>query len=65
MPYTVEGASMATNFHDKDFIIVDKITPKYSTLQRGDVVVFVPPGKDIPFIKRIVGMPGETVKLIG
>jgi signal peptidase I len=56
---------MATAFHDKDFIIVDKITPKYSTLQRGDVIVFVPPGKDIPFIKRIVGMPGETVKLIG
>ncbi|MEI7478086.1 MAG: signal peptidase I [bacterium] len=54
MPYTVEGTSMAPTFHDKDFIVVDKMTPKYGSLKRGDVVVFVPPGKDIPFIKRIV-----------
>ena len=65
MPYTVEWSSMANTFHDKDFIVVDKITPKYSNLKRGDVIVFIPPGKDIPFIKRIVGLPGETVKLIG
>jgi len=33
-------------------------------LQRGDVVVFVPPGKDIHYIKRVVGLPGETVKIL-
>ena len=65
MPYTVEWSSMANTFHDKDFIIVDKITPKYGQLKRWDVVVFVPPGKDIPFIKRIVWLPGETIKLNG
>lgn len=65
MPYTVEWASMANTFHDKDFIIVDKITPKYSSLKRWDVVVFIPPGKDIPFIKRIIGLPWETIKLDG
>lgn len=65
MPYTVEWSSMADTFHDKDFIVVDKITPKYGELKRWDVVVFIPPGKDIPFIKRIIGLPGETVKLYG
>ena len=65
MPYTVEWASMAQTFHDKDFIVVDKITPKYSTLHRWDVVVFIPPGKDIPFIKRIIGVAGETIKIDG
>jgi len=54
---------MAPTFEENDFIIVDKITPRFSELQRGDVIVFVPPGKTIPYIKRIVGLPGETVKI--
>ena len=37
-----------------DFIVVDKITPKFGQLQRGDVIVFVPPGKTVPYIKRII-----------
>lgn len=63
MPYTVEWSSMANTFHNKDFIIVDKITSKYGSLERWDVIVFVPPGKEIPFIKRIIWLPGEVVKL--
>lgn len=63
MPYTVEWSSMAETFHNKDFIVVDKITPKYGEIKRWDVIVFVPPGKDIPFIKRVIGMPWETIKL--
>lgn len=62
-PYTVVGASMSPTFEENDFIIVDKITPRFSDLQRGDVIVFVPPGKTIPYIKRIVGLPWETVKI--
>ena len=62
-PYTVVWASMAPTFEENDFIIVDKITPRFSELKRGDVIVFVPPGKTIPYIKRIVGLPGETVKI--
>lgn len=62
-PYTVVGASMAPTFQENDFIIVDKITPRFSQLQRGDVIVFVPPGKTIPYIKRIIWLPGETVKI--
>jgi signal peptidase I len=54
---------MSPTFSENDFIIVDKITPRFGQLQRGDVIVFVPPGKDIPYIKRIIGLPGETVKI--
>lgn len=54
---------MAPTFAENDFIIVDKITPRFSQLQRGDVIVFVPPGKTIPYIKRIIWLPGETVKI--
>lgn len=52
---------MMPNFADKDRIIVEKITQKASSFQRGDVIVFVPLGKKIPYIKRIIGLPGETV----
>lgn len=62
-PYTVVGASMAPTFQENDFIIVDKITPRFNQLNRGDIIVFVPPGKTIPYIKRIVGLPGETIKI--
>ena len=65
MPYTVEWSSMANTFHNKDFILVDKITPRYGTLNRGDVIVFIPPGKDVPFIKRIIWLPGEKIKIFG
>jgi len=54
---------MYPTFQENDFIVVDKITPRFGQLKRGDVIVFVPPGKTIPYIKRIVGLPGETVKL--
>lgn len=54
---------MYPTFDDNDFIIVDKITPRFSELRRGDVIVFVPPGKTIPYIKRIIWLPWETVKI--
>jgi len=56
-PYTVVGSSMEPMFEQGDFIIVDKVTPRVGELTRGDVVVFVPKGKDIPLIKRIIGLP--------
>jgi signal peptidase I len=56
-PYTVVGASMAPTFEESDFIIVDKITPRFGELTRGDIIVFVPPGKTVPYIKRIIGLP--------
>ena len=54
---------MSPTFEENDFIIVDKISPRITPRKRGDVIVFVPPGKTIPYIKRIIGLPGETVKI--
>jgi signal peptidase I len=48
---------MAPTFSENDFIIVDKITPRFGQLERGNVIVFVPPGKNIPYIKRVIGLP--------
>ena len=56
-PYTVVGTSMAPTFAENDFIVVDKLTPRFGQLHRGDVIVFVPPGKTIPYIKRVIGLP--------
>lgn len=54
---------MQPTFEENDFILVDKISPRLSQWQRGDVIVFVPPHKDFPYIKRIIGLPGETIKI--
>ena len=54
---------MSPTFEENNFIIVDKISPRFSPWERGDVIVFVPPGKIIPFIKRVIGLPGETIKI--
>lgn len=62
-PYTVVWQSMEPTFDEKDFIIVDKITPKINHFKRWDVVVFVPQWKEVPYIKRVIGLPWETVKL--
>lgn len=62
-PYTVVGQSMEPVFSEGDFIIVDKVSPRLGTFQRGDVIVFVPQGKDVPYIKRVIGLPGEIVRI--
>lgn len=61
-PYTVVGYSMNPTFDQGDWIFVEKISQRFWKLERGDIIVFVPPWKTIPFIKRIIGLPGETVK---
>ncbi|MBQ7074639.1 signal peptidase I [bacterium] len=60
-PYTVIGESMLPTFQNKDWIIVEKFTKNFSTFERGDVIVFVPPEKKVPYIKRVIAFPGETV----
>ena len=60
----VDGESMLPNFEPRDLIISEKITTNWGNLQRGDVIVFqASPGKD--FIKRIIGLPGDKVKVEG
>jgi signal peptidase I len=61
-PHKVDGSSMFPNFHDKEFILTDKISYRRIEPQRGDVIIFhAPPPFDSDFIKRIIGLPGETV----
>ena len=60
-PFTVVWASMEPSFQQWDFIIVDKLTPRFGELERWDIVVFVPSNQEVAYIKRIIWMPGETV----
>lgn len=61
-PFFVKGSSMVPNFHDKEYIMVDKWTYRLGRPERGDVIIFRYPGDPSQyFIKRIIGLPGESV----
>ena len=63
-PHKVDGNSMFPTFHNKEYILTDKLSYFKGKPQRGDVIVFhAPPPNDSDFIKRIIGMPGETIIL--
>jgi len=63
-PFLVDGPSMEPNFADREYLLVDKITPKISGYQRGDVVILkYPQNEKLVFIKRIIGLPGETIEI--
>ncbi len=63
-PQEINGASMEPNFHNGEFILTNKVLYRFQNPQRGDIVIFKSPrNKDIDYIKRIIGLPGETVLL--
>ena len=64
-PYKVQMGSMQPTLHNNDLIMVNKITYRIKKPNRGDIVVFNPPGNtsNIHYIKRIVGLPGESVQV--
>lgn len=63
-PEVVYGASMEPTLHTSERILVERITPKFRELKRGDIVVLHPPGNDgVDYVKRIVGLPGEVIKI--
>lgn len=62
-PFYVKGASMEPNFHDHEYLIIDELTYRFNQPQRGDTVVFrYPQNPQEYFIKRVIGLPGETVE---
>mgnify|MGYP000974590102 FL=1 len=65
-PFIVSGSSMVPTFENNDYLIVDELSYRINEPHRGDVVIFKWP-KDTTkyFIKRIIGLPGETVKIAG
>jgi signal peptidase I len=78
-PYRVEQQSMETTLLPDQYVLVDKLTKNWDSYSRGDIVVFTPvirqecsgPIDDpedpnpTPYIKRVIGEPGDTVALQG
>jgi signal peptidase I len=62
--FRIIGDSMQPNFHDGEMILVDRVTYRFSEPKRGDVVVFhYPRAPQEDYIKRVIGLPGETVAI--
>lgn len=63
-PFIVKGESMVPNFHPGDYLIVDEISYIIGKPQRGEVVILkYPLDQRKRFVKRIIGLPGETVEI--
>lgn len=64
-PFIVDGPSMQPNFWNGERIIVNKILYDIREPKRGEVIVFHVPEEGRDFIKRVIGIPGDTVKVEG
>jgi signal peptidase I len=65
-PYVVSGASMEPVFDNWHYLIIDRVSYRLTEPQRGDVVVFNMPGDSgRALIKRVIGLPGDTITLTG
>lgn len=63
-PFYVKGASMEPNFHEKEYLIIDELSFRFREPVRGEVIVFrFPEDPKEYFLKRVIGLPGETVKV--
>jgi signal peptidase I len=63
-PFYVKGASMEPNFYDHEYLIIDEISYRFNEPKRGDIIVFrYPKDPQEYFIKRLIGLPGETVQI--
>jgi signal peptidase I len=63
-PYLVDGRSMDPTFATGDYLIVDKLSYELGTPKRNSVIVFrYPKDPTKSFIKRVIGLPGETISV--
>lgn len=63
-PFQVNGQSMYPNYHNGEYILTNLISLKLSNVNRGDVIVFqAPADREKDFVKRVIGLPGDTVGL--
>ena len=64
--YRVEGQSMDDSLHDGQHLLIDKLTPRFDSYSRGDIVVLHPPDQEelsTPYIKRVIGVEGDHVEI--
>lgn len=61
----VSGESMEDTLHDKESLLVDKISYRFHSPERYDIIVFYPRGREVEeyYVKRIYGLPGETIQI--
>lgn len=77
-PYRVEQESMRITLEQNQYVLVDKLTPHFDSYSRGDIIVFNPSRREgscdspavdetgegtVPFIKRVIGEPGDEVSI--
>ncbi len=63
-PFLVKGQSMEPNFENGDYLIIDELSYRLRQPERGEVIVFkYPKNPSLRYIKRIIGLPGETVEI--
>ncbi|HKG57006.1 MAG TPA: signal peptidase I [Candidatus Limnocylindrales bacterium] len=66
-PYRVEQMSMEQTLEPDQYVLVDKLTPRFDTYKRGDIVVFNPPAnwtqQKTPFIKRVIGVGDDRIQI--
>ncbi len=59
----VQGDSMLGTLHSRDMVYVSELTARIEGYERGDVVICVYPGADHQCVKRIIGLPGDTIRV--
>ena len=65
-PFIVNGSSMMPTFENADYLIVDMLTYRHSDPERGEVIVFrLPSNRSRFLIKRVIGLPNETIVING
>jgi len=63
-PFYVKGMSMESSFQDHEYQIIDEISYRFRPIARGEVIVFrYPLNPQEYFIKRVIGLPGESVQI--
>ncbi len=64
-PYQVNGHSMDPTFQNGEYVLTNLVSLRLEELKRGDIIVFhAPPDKEKDYIKRIIGLPGDRVKIL-
>ncbi|MCL5676140.1 MAG: signal peptidase I [Patescibacteria group bacterium] len=61
-PHQIKGSSMYPTFYDGEYILTDKISYRFFSPSRGDVIILLAPkNHELDYIKRIIALPGEKV----